>query len=233
MRYGVIQLATSPPVEPLISTADAKKHLRVDYDYDDAVIDAFVAAATRQAEEYVGRAFVRRTFLLTLPAFPTNRIASGFPRQDWEVNPSRFGSSGTAVRYPEAIFFPYAPLVQVHSVVYYAGDDEQSPPQPVWETLASDSYVFTTAMEPGFIVPRAGRYWPHAGNHPEAVRITYDAGYGTPADVPADYIAAVKLILGHLYEHREDVTPGVNAPAPATLPYGARYMLGLTRMRMP
>lgn len=234
MKFGIRELALSPAPEPLFSLDEAKHHLRVDYDYDDDLIRVLTAAATRQAELYVGRSFVTKPYLLTLEGYPTNRQSWGWPMQDGQVNPTRFGSSGQATRYPQAIYLPFAPLVAVQEIRHYAGeDDAYSPPVDRWQVLPAADYTATTAMEPAYVVPRGRRSWPQAAQHPEAVQVRYTAGYGGPADVPGDYVAATKLILGHLYEHREDVTPGVGAPQPAVLPYGARYMLGLTRVRLP
>lgn len=236
MRYGVKVLETSPAPEQLFSLDEAKLHLRVDYDYDDTLIQSLIGAATRQAEEYVGRSFVSKHYLLTLEGFPTNREAWAWPMQDGEVNPSRFGWTGQATRYPGAIFLPYAPLKRVVKVRYFDGfTDATSPPLEVWRDAG---FKATTAMEPGYVVPwdrdRSRQHsWPHAQRHPEAVQIIYEAGYGAPSDVPDDYKAATKLILGHLYEHREDVTPGVDAPQPQKLPYGSRALLNLTKVRLP
>jgi uncharacterized phiE125 gp8 family phage protein len=41
--------------------------------------------------------------------------------------------------------------------------------------------------------------------HPEAIKITFVAGYGTTAaDIPADIIMAIKTHVGYLYENRGD-----------------------------
>lgn len=45
----------------LVSLEDAKNYLRYDDDDEDKTIERMIHAATRQAERYTGRAFVRRT----------------------------------------------------------------------------------------------------------------------------------------------------------------------------
>lgn len=42
----------------------------------------------------------------------------------------------------------------------------------------------------------------------DPVRVTFTAGYGDAADVPGALKAAIRLIVGHLYENRESVVVG-------------------------
>ena len=50
------------------------------------------------------------------------------------------------------------------------------------------------------------------------------AGFGdAAADLPADLVSAVKLVLGTLYEHREDVLAGATVGA---LPLTAETLIG-------
>ena len=59
-----------------------------------------------------------------------------------------------------------------------------------------------------------------------AVTITFVAGYGAADQVPDEAKHAIKLILGHLYENREDVS---TAPLRA-IPQGARNLLWPNRI---
>jgi uncharacterized phiE125 gp8 family phage protein len=89
---------------------------------------------------------------------------------------------------------PMPPLVAVESVKYYdAGGTLQ--------TLDSDDYYVDDTTTPGRVVPVTT--WPSTQCRPAAVQVTYTAGFGAKADVPADLIAALKLIVGHLFENRE------------------------------
>jgi uncharacterized phiE125 gp8 family phage protein len=64
----------------------------------------------------------------------------------------------------------------------------------------------------------AGKWWPATACYNYgAVQVTFVAGYGNAAAVPADLKAAIKLLVGHLYENREAVTLGA---MPAELPLG-------------
>jgi uncharacterized phiE125 gp8 family phage protein len=85
-----LELITAPAVEP-VSLADAKAHLRVDTDDEDALITRLIAAARGAAERATGRAFVAQTWRLWLDVWP----------DDW------------------AIEIPRPPLLGVNSVTTY------------------------------------------------------------------------------------------------------------------
>ncbi|MGQ0740924.1 MAG: head-tail connector protein [Alphaproteobacteria bacterium] len=65
-----LELITAPAEEP-VSLADAKAHLRVDTNDDDALITRLIAAARQAAEEATGRAFVAQTWRLWLDGWPS------------------------------------------------------------------------------------------------------------------------------------------------------------------
>lgn len=68
------------PAEAVLTTAEAKSHLRVDHSTDDTLIDAQVAAATSWVEEFTGRQLVTATWLLTLDRFPHSACPIILPR---------------------------------------------------------------------------------------------------------------------------------------------------------
>jgi len=63
-----LKLQTAPAA-PCITTAEAKGHLRVTANSEDALIDALVLAATQDAEHLMQRAIMPQAWLLTLDAF--------------------------------------------------------------------------------------------------------------------------------------------------------------------
>jgi uncharacterized phiE125 gp8 family phage protein len=93
---------------------------------------------------------------------------------------------------------PYPPLVSVDSIQYVdtAGSTQ---------TLDSSYYRVDTTNQPGRITEAYGMSWPDIRAVTNAVTITYTAGYGAAADVPDQVKAAIKLLVGHWYEHREAV----------------------------
>jgi uncharacterized phiE125 gp8 family phage protein len=94
---------------------------------------------------------------------------------------------------------PYPPLVSVTSIVYVDTNGTN-------QTLSATYYRVNTGSEPGRITEAYGYYWPLIRDVTGAVTIIYEAGYGKAAKVPDDVKAAIKLIVGHLYEHREAVS---------------------------
>jgi uncharacterized phiE125 gp8 family phage protein len=70
---GYSTLITAP-ANPVVTLAEAKEHLAIEFSDDDDKIAAFVEAATglfdAAGEGYLGRALVTQTWQLTLPKFP-------------------------------------------------------------------------------------------------------------------------------------------------------------------
>lgn len=74
----------------------------------------------------------------------------------------------------------------------------------VEQTLAPAGYQVDDVREPGRVLPSPGTSWPSTqAGRVNAVRVRFVAGYGVAAAVPAPIKAALLLIVGHLYEHRE------------------------------
>jgi uncharacterized phiE125 gp8 family phage protein len=78
----------------------------------------------------------------------------------------------------------------------------------VEQTLAPAAYQVDTVSEHGRIAPAPGTSWPSTAPRLNAIRVRFVAGYGDAAAVPEDVKAAMKLLIGHLYEHRESEIVG-------------------------
>jgi uncharacterized phiE125 gp8 family phage protein len=64
---------------------------------------------------------------------------------------------------------------------------------------------FETRLSGDFVIcrPKENREWPTADGRPDAIKITYTAGFGaTPANVPTGIRHALKLLVSHWYENR-------------------------------
>lgn len=110
------------------------------------------------------------------------------------------------------------PIQSVTSVVYV--DDNGTS-----HTLAASKYVVDLDGQRVYIddVPSATL------QQIAGVRVTYVAGYGDSAeDVPARYIQAAKLLVGHYYENREAVVVGQGFSA-LEVPLAVRFLLMLDR----
>lgn len=104
---------------------------------------------------------------------------------------------------------PYPPLVSVVSVTYLVDG--------VATLLDSATYNVVTSATPGRVELADGQSWPSTvDTHPEAVVVTFTAGYGTATNVPELVKQGIKLLLAHWYDHRGDTTdvpPAVQAIA--------------------
>ena len=69
MRYRTLRRLTDPSVEP-VSLAEAKAHLRVEHDADDAVIAYCIAASREWVEEYLDGTLILTQWAMTLDLFP-------------------------------------------------------------------------------------------------------------------------------------------------------------------
>lgn len=114
--------------------------------------------------------------------------------QGWKLTLDRFS--------PE-ISIPLPPCQSVDAIRYIAADGTA-------KTLAASGWrVFGLGAPNARIRPAEGKDWPATRYQPDAVTISFTAGFGNdPADIPEPIRAAIKMRAGHLYEHREGVTLG-------------------------
>jgi len=195
-----LKVTVQPTVEP-VSLTEAKSHCRVDIDDDDILIQSYIKAARIYAEGLQNRAFVTRTYELWLDGFPYGH----YP-------------------YGRGIEIPMPPLVSVTSIDIYATDNTKT------TDTTLTNYFIDTKSEPGRILLAYSCLWPTTVLRPaNGVCITFVAGYGVAEVVPENVKAAIKLIVGHLYEHRESIIEG-RGFTPAELPMGVEALLGIERV---
>jgi uncharacterized phiE125 gp8 family phage protein len=193
----------TPAAVPAVSLTEAKAHLRVTDSDHDADITALCLSAQQHAEVFLGRCLVDTTWDLYLDSFPSD-------------------SSG-------AIKIPKPPLIEVQSVSYFDGSGTAMVVDP------SDYYV-DAISEPGWVVTQGGATWPTTLDAINAVHIRFRAGYldtNSPpgSAVPEDIKAAIKLMLGSLYETRETQAFG-RGEQPYLLPWGAEQLLRQHRIEL-
>jgi uncharacterized phiE125 gp8 family phage protein len=164
-----LQLVTPPSGEP-VSLAEAKLHLRVDVDDDDALISSLIATARQAAETLTGRQLISARWKLVLDAFPWGEI-----------------------------LLAKCPVQSIVSIQYLDMNG-------LSQMLPSSDYVVDTACEPARITPVFGKTWPPTLPQIGAVTVTFDAGYGAASAVPEGLKSWVKLRVGSLYAHREEMS---------------------------
>jgi uncharacterized phiE125 gp8 family phage protein len=179
-----MQLITPPAGEP-VSLAEAKLHLRVDFDDDDSLIQVLISAARQAAETLTNRQLVTARWRMVLDSFP---------------GPSLMGvPAGQTFTLPgHAVLLPKSPVASVVEIRYLdmAG---------VWQVMPAANYTVDCACEPARITPVFGQIWPISLPQIGAVSVIFDAGYGDALAVPEGIKTWIKLRLGSLYVHREEV----------------------------
>lgn len=140
--------------------------------------DDLITALIQGAREYV-ETFLRRQLVTATWAMTLDE----FPDSDGDIT------------------LPLPPLASVTSIAYVDGDGDD-------QTLDSANYTVHTNCEPGKITLAYGESWPSTRDQPDAVTVAFVAGYGAAAAVPAGIVAAIKLVLGDLYENREAAVLG-------------------------
>jgi uncharacterized phiE125 gp8 family phage protein len=202
MRQG-IQIVT-PPASLPVTLAEAKAYPRIDGSDDDAVINSLLSFATAFIERETGQTTVTTTKKLFLDQFPkATEMADYF---------------GRFIKLPvgtdREIRLPTPPLISVASLKYLVGGVET--------TWSASNYTVDAVGLPGRIVLNDRIAWPtDCDVVANAVRITFDCGYGAAAAVPDLFKHAIKWMVSHAYEHRE-IMDGMQLKE---LPYSLRCVI--------
>ncbi len=179
-----LQLVTPPSEEPA-SLWEAKLHLRVDFDEDDMLIASLITAARQAAETLTGRQLTTARWKLVLDDFPGS-LANHVPSD------ASFSLPG------HAILLDKCPVQSLVSIEYL---DMNGNPQ----LMPPGDYVLDAACEPARLTLVFGKTWPPTLPQIGSVIVTFDTGYGTAVQVPEGIKSWIKLRLGSLYSHREEV----------------------------
>lgn len=163
--------------EAILPLDDAKLHLRVTHDSEDALIGSLRNAAIGHVERVSGVALDSSSWRWTLPRF-TSRID-----------------------------LPMSPVTAVDAVTYLDADG------------AEQTYADARLID-GQVYPAHGGSWPTAY---DSVVVEFTAGLDI-AKAP-ELLAAVMLLLGHLYLNREATV----ADALKELPMGVDALIGTYR----
>ncbi len=202
-----LTLVTAPTVTP-VSEPEVWEHLRVTLSEAgvDPVDKTHIAALITAATDYLdgrdgilGRALVTQTWDYTIDRFPCED-------------------------------FIRLPLPPVQSITHIKYVDNAG----VLQTWPSSNYALSADKTQR---PRVdlgyGLSWPETRCQRDAVTIRMVCGYASgnsPEDasaVPGTIKAAMLLLIGHWYEHREEVLVGVT---PASLPMGVDALLAPYRI---
>jgi uncharacterized phiE125 gp8 family phage protein len=177
---GTLHLVDAPDAGAVVSLAEAKAHCRVDIDDDDALIEAYIAAAVQALDGrdgWLGRALGVQSWEYRLPCFPEG---------------------------PAAIWPPLPPLIAVASLTYFdAAGDLQTLDPSAYEVGGID------CLGKGWIVPVATWPATARRMAAVAVSFScgYEPAGSPPAStVPAPIRLAVLRQVATAYDERATVT---------------------------
>lgn len=142
-----MSVVTITPPTALVPLELAKQHLRSEDEADNALIEAYIAAACGHIDgvnAYLGRAVGTQVLEWRGVCFPPFDNRYGVPR---------------------SLFLPYGPVASVVSVTY-------QPPTGERETWSGDQYVL---VDDGLVYVQDGS-WPAIREEANAVRVRYAAG---------------------------------------------------------
>ncbi len=210
----------APTAEPL-TLDECRQHLRVvAYEADDSDSDSYgqhpddwwimnvgQPAAREHVENFTGLSLTTRTLQIALDSFPSESV-----------------DGSTAVDLP---------MGPVQSIVYISTGEPTSDTDEADFYLDDASYVLDLYRNPQQVKPVNS--WTSVTAATNAIKLTYVAGYAIASDeadtgrpLPAALRAALLLVLGHLYEHREDNIES----ALTSIPLGAEALMRPLRVRL-
>lgn len=181
------------PTDEQINLEEAWLHLRLTPEgspaehIDDPLIAVLITTAREVCEGLTGRALAPQTLELTLDGFPC-------------AAPTYFHRHSA---FPHDIVLPMGPVTSIESVQYLDAGS--------LTTLDPTQYAVSTS-DPARLYLYTGFSWPTIQYVPGAVSVRYQAGYDLIGDspeinpLPSSILSAMKLVLGHLYENREQST---------------------------
>jgi uncharacterized phiE125 gp8 family phage protein len=180
-KYRLTQ-TIAPTVEP-ISVADVKSHSRIDTTTDDVYLQSLIGVARRLIERDQQCQLITATWQLKLDSFPV-----GFQWDGWVYPGSSENWSGIEI--------PLMPVQAITSISYV---DVNGTTQSF-----TDYELHKSANRPAVIIPTFNNWWPIARWQPDAVTVTFTAGYGATGDsVPETTRHLMYLLVSHWYENRE------------------------------
>ena len=171
---------------PLLTTAEAKLHLRVSQSAEDTLIDALVTAATQEAEHIMQRAILTQTWRLTFDNWP-----------DWSKAPDALPSLGI-------VCLPLGKIASITSLKY------ADPTTGTMTTLTSgtDFDADLTSDFQGRLYPGYNKTWPAVRIKLSAIECIFVAGWTAANLVPTLIKQWVLLRVAALYENRAAWTEG-------------------------
>lgn len=148
--------------------------------------------------------FLIATFITAARQYVENKLERTLCNTTWRLTLDAFPDGND----PIILYRPPISSATTNVAITYTDANGNS------TTLASSNYQVDFRSEPGRIYPGYGQTWPFPRDIPNAVTITYVAGYGNSVDsVPAGIRAYMLRVIAEMYENREMTVVGTIASA--------------------
>jgi uncharacterized phiE125 gp8 family phage protein len=133
------------------------------------------------------------SYITTARAMVEERTGRSLSTQTWQLS---------IPDWPQALWLPRAvPLASVTHVKYYdAANDLQ--------TLSSSVYTVPSFHEPAVVLLADAQVWPVVYAREDAILVEYITGAADVADIPAQLVQAVYLLVAYWYDNRSAVRTG-------------------------
>jgi hypothetical protein len=187
--FQLVTAATSQPV----TTEEIKNYLKIDNDDEDVLLETFIAAATKAAENYTGQALITQTRKFQLDWLPDGEYSK------YSLANMPFNGQGSSSRMPffpydNYIDLPYKPIQSVTSVVFTDSSNTST-------TFSASNYFVDTVT--GRLILKDSASWEVDLRSRASVAVTYVCGYGNAStDVPADIKMALWQHIADMYNCR-------------------------------
>jgi len=120
----------------------------------------------------------------------------------------------------DRIVLPLTPVVSITSIEYYDSTE-------TLQELDTEDFDLFGDEDNAFIRPKTGITWPSVYDRPDAIMVTFVAGFGVSPDyIPENIKQAIRLLCCHWFENREAVVVG---SITSELPMGVEALLNISR----
>lgn len=174
-----ISTVTAPAYEP-VTVAEAREWCRI-------------------ASDITEHDWVLNLLIIAMREYAESLTGRAFAQRTLKLTTDAFT---TDAKWRHAFYLPFPPLVSVTSLVYVDGDGAE-------QTMDAADYDVHTFCEPGLLVPSYQTSWPALRSVPNAVQITYVAGYAGPSLIPRAVRLWMQARLATLFEQREQLVVGM------------------------